>query len=474
VFTLLLLEVVARLAMPGCAPVRVRDGYFQNPLPLITGAPLSSFIPDGERLAEEKGPGELRVAVLGESSVAGAPLDVHAALPAMLYDQLVAALPDRAVTVVNMGRPGSVSANVYYYLLFLRRFAPDVIVFYMGMNDSVTMGGEQCVLVRHSAGHAVWRWFVERSWLLWTVRTWGPQMVWSVGGGSNEAATEGCEIWPFPQWTDLLVATARAMGAEVVIATPVANAAGVFEASDGGPRDRPATAAELDALPAVQRELLTCELTPGCDFPAVLRRALEDEPGGSDLEPLWESGWVGFQVELALRGRVWERAARRHGAQYIPFHDLLAAQAPHLTLTHPYLADALRLRPATYYWLAGLIRARIVSLVQGGAPADVPFPDAAAVAPYLLATEQTGVANAFYQLQRRAWLTAVPGLEFAVASFADGPHANPTRAAELRWARLTLAWMQRSVGVEPALPPDLAAELDGFDPLRGPTPLVGR
>ena len=115
IVALLIAELVATLTMPGIAPVLVRDDFYVNPLPLITGVgpplPLNQ-LPTGDPLPEEKQDNEFRVAVLGESSVAGSPFDVHLSFPAMLYDMLRdlagATAPDKLVRVINMGRPSSI------------------------------------------------------------------------------------------------------------------------------------------------------------------------------------------------------------------------------------------------------------------------------------------------------------------------------------------------------------------------------
>ena len=101
--TLLVLELVARLTMPGHAPVLLRDGIYLNALPLATGVAPSSLaeLPEGDPLPEDKRPGELRIFVFGESSVEGVPLGARASAPTMFHDLLVDVYPDRDITVVD-------------------------------------------------------------------------------------------------------------------------------------------------------------------------------------------------------------------------------------------------------------------------------------------------------------------------------------------------------------------------------------
>ena len=264
--TLAVLELVARLYMPSLAPTKLRDGVYRNTLPLLTGTagkpiPLRDLRSFGERLDEQKAAGELRIFVTGESSVDGSPFDVHASMPTMLYDELRRAFPKRSLTVVNLGRSSSIAANTFYYVLYMRRYEPDYVVFYMGMNDADGMPGEQCAPARHPRLHRAWRSLVSSSWAAWLVRAYGPQLLWSVSPRKSWYPPKDCPEQTFATWTGILTREARAMGAKVVIATPVVSAAAQLEATS--------TQDESSDLPILKEdylETLRCTLDDGCDL----------------------------------------------------------------------------------------------------------------------------------------------------------------------------------------------------------------
>lgn len=491
--TLAALELAARVFEPPRGPVLLREGYYENPLPLITG-PLgdgSSDAPAGERLPEAKAPGEVRVFVLGESSVWGAPLDTAAAMPAMLLDHLRSKSPGRRITVVNMGRPGSISANVYYYLLFIRRYSPDFIVFYMGMNDSETLGGEQCLLATRPALHAAWRPLAERSRLLWTLRAYGPGAVWrTTGRWRYEREESDCPVEPFPHWARLLVRTSRASGARVVIATPVQNAAAEFNPPDfDGSKGVP----ELSGLDAGYRKLLACRLSPGCDFSAALDAAFAarhdarkagryDDPARRGLEARFlermpparrEEAMAGRSLsfsalEVEAKARAWREAADAEGAELVEFHRILTGLSPRGILSERWFADSLRLTPEGYLLLARAVGGRLVSVMDGAPEAPLAVPRAGDTARYLAETRASGVRNAAEQFRYARYLTAAPGLLFAVAAFPPRACAEKGFCGEVEWARLALGWLRRQAGLPHGLPPGSAAGLEGFSPLKGP------
>lgn len=485
------LELAARLAMPARGPVLLREGYYENPLPLITG-PIgdgSAHVPAGERLPEAKRPGELRVFVLGESSVWGAPLDTAAAMPAMLLDDLRARSPGRAITVVNMGRPGSISANVYYYLLFIRRYSPDVVVFYMGMNDSDSLGGEQCLLAARPALHAAWRPLVERSWLLWTLRTFGPTAVWSfTRRWTYELEERDCAVPPFPRWTRLLVETARRSGAKVVIATPVQNVA-----EEIGPQDQDPSAGipEPSSMSPGFRKLIACELTEGCDFSAALEAAFiarhaarkagrTDDPKRKELEDRFLAGMTAERRERAMAGRyisfcalevedkarAWREAAAVPGAEVVDFHRILAGLSPRGVLSERWFSDSLRLRPEGYLLLARLIGGRIAFVLDGTPERPVAPPSRADAARYLEETRASGARNVLEQFHYGRYMSLVPGLKIAATAHSPRECARKGFCGEVEWARLSLGWLRREAGLPHGLPPPLAAKLTGFSPLR--------
>ena len=488
--TLGALELAARLAMPSRGPVLVREGYYANPLPLTTG-PIgsgSAHAPSGERLPEAKRPGEVRVFVLGESSVWGAPLDPDAAMPAMLLDDLRLRSPSRTFTVVNMGRPGSISANVYYYLLFIRRYSPDLVVFYMGMNDSDSIGGEQCLLATRPAAHSLWRALAERSWLLWTLRTFGPTKVWALTRRwTYQLPDRDCAQPPFPSWTRLLVETARKAGARVVIATPVQNVA-----EELGPQDLDPSKAipELSAMDEGYKRLVACQLTEGCDFSARLlaafaarhaarkagrvddegRKALE-ERALARLDPerrgrAMAAGYLSFcELEVEDKARAWRQAADAAGAEVVDFHRILAGLSPHGVLSERWFADSLRLKPEGYLLLARLVGGRIAFLLDGTPESPVAPPRPAETAAYLARTRASGAHNVLEQFHYGRYISLVPGLK-AAALLPAADCARRGFCGDIEWARLSLAWMREQTGLPHGLAPALAPKLRGFSPLR--------
>ena len=470
---LFVLETGARLLMPGRAPVLKRDSYYENPLPLITGPISTDYIPEGERLREDKEPNELRVFVFGESSVWGSPLDPYAAMPAMLYDQLQEALPDRKVTVVSMGRPGSVSANIYYYLLFARRFEPDFNVFYMGSNDGPKMPGEQCMLATRPSLHALWRALVSRSWLLWSVRSLLPTFLWRLSSQKVVDEDWDCATPSFHDWTKLLVRVSLDMGAKVVVATPVRNAAWEFELKPNVAD--PAGTISLDDKPPGYRELLRCELDPACDYELALKKA-QQERGFVGPSPdvtleelrrqLHHTGRASsFHIfEVDYKALAWQRATGQPDVELIPFHRHLEQVSPHGVLS-AYFADQMRLLPRGYYFLANHIAERILATLQGRAPAPVPPPEEADVARYIAETRASGTRNAEEQILFGEYLTSVPGLRFAVESFPPGTCEERKLCGKIEWSALTLGWLRLQVGLPHGLSPELAELLDGFSPL---------
>ncbi len=274
---LLLLELAAGVAMSRLGPVQVREGLYDNPLPLFTGhgGPAISLrdLPDGERMPRAKPADEVRIFIVGESSVAGSPLDVHASVPAMVVDELRARMPDRQFAVVNMGRPGSVSANAFYYTQFIGHYDPDFIVYFMGHNDTDALVGEQCLPVTSPRWHGLWRSAVRRSQTLWLVRTFGVQLLWAVTERGQWYSDERCPDRSFHLWTRILVEEAERTGATVIIPTPVVSAALDFEANFRG-RER---SGGMD-LPPLYRDAVACALEDDCDLGAHLSDVMASNP----------------------------------------------------------------------------------------------------------------------------------------------------------------------------------------------------
>jgi hypothetical protein len=454
------LEGAAHVALRSQAPVWVRDGLYENPLPLVTaeaGAPINlAFLPRGERrLAPEKAPGELRVAVVGESSVAGSPLDVHASMPAILLDELRRRLPETPVTVLNMGRPGSVSTNSFYYLVYLRRFAPDVIVFYMGMNDDAFQAGEQCLLGEHPWAYRAWLRLVEASGAVWLARTWGVQYLWRATHKTDWYKVADCSVPTYGLWTELLVRFARGMGARVVIADPVYSPVRFVVDPESAHSVEPARWRDDD------RALLRCALEDGCDVDAGVAAALSR----TRFPWLFSERYL-YLYDVALRATAWKRAALAAGAALIPFEELLASMSPHGLPSVHLFSDWLRLRPPSYLLLARLIADRIAWMQTGTyRPTPLVLPTLDEVRPYLDATQMSGMRNVLEQFHFHSLLPMISGLRFYLSVF-DGPSCERKHLCDsFAVGRLALAWLRREAGLDPGLPDDQRAALDAFDPL---------
>jgi len=500
-FTLLVLEIAARVYMPSIGPVRIRGGYYNNPLPLVTdqgGKPIDlKYLPEGERLPADKAEGELRVFVLGESSVEGSPLDVRASMPAMLYDLLAERFPDRQVTVVNMGRSSSVAANAYYYTLYADRYEPDFIVYYMGMNDSNTMGGEQCAPVSTPTLHGLWRFAVGHSWALWLTRTFGVQLLWRKGDRDNWYEGKDCPERSFHLWTEILVEAARSTGATPIVATPVISAATVLEANF----DR----AESDYLPPLTptyRETLACAVDDGCDLSARLLDVLQAAPELDErFWEFWDTSWCAWvagadedpaarpetarratlcrgwtrpraltlmdqhEEDVAYRAAAWERAVDRVGGELIPFDEILRQASPHGILAETWFADRQHLLPVGYLYLARLTFARIEHLLTGAPERSVAPPVAADARPYVDQSIQSGVSIAYEQLIRGWYITGLPMLTYAPVVFPPGTCERKGFCDDVDYARLAVGWIRQQVGLDPGLEPSLSARLADFRPL---------
>lgn len=453
---LVVLEVGAWRVVAGLGPVKVRDGLYANPLPLITGVggpPLDlRYLPRGERLAAERGPDEVRIAVFGESSVEGSPFDVEASFPAMLLDYLEENVPGRTFTVVNMGRSASIATNVYYYLMYIHTYRPDYVVFYMGMNDDPQLPGEPCMLGESPRLYGVWQALAERSWLLWLTRAYGPQIVWKHTGKSDWYGERDCSVPTFGLWTRELTRLARASGARVVIANPVMSALEPLEPTEH-PSDR-----KFPAKSDEYRRLLACALTEGCDLTA---RLLDDL-----AKPATEGGPSRLELhrrDLESRAAAWRAAALEYGAAQIPFHRLLAAISPHGLLAETYFADRQHLSPPGYLFLARLVGERLRLLMTGQPERPVAAPHVADLAPYLAATHSSGLSVLFEQFRRGHALAVVDGLRFSMAAFGGQP-PDPRFASEVARARIAWAWLRTVAGLDHGLPPELVPELEAFDP----------
>ncbi len=210
---------------------------YHHSLPVVNGLKYGvSVRRDGrDRLPRAADEDEVRVFVFGESSVQGSPWTPHESPAAMLRDQLAPRLGDRRLTVVNMGRGSAMTLDTYYYLLAARRYAPDVVIFYQGTNDLFD-GFEGCLPANHPTLHRLWRAAVRHSRLLWGVRVHGPSSLRRAASSTSRNSPSGparCSTPDgFEAWVSILVETAQATGAEVIVTTPIADVAAYIEAFD--------------------------------------------------------------------------------------------------------------------------------------------------------------------------------------------------------------------------------------------------
>jgi lysophospholipase L1-like esterase len=90
----------------------------------------------GEEFPAEKPPGELRVLCLGGSTTAGEEVRDEETYPAQLQALLRRRFPGRALRVINAGVPSySLRQSLDHFALRLRRFSPDIVTVYHGVND---------------------------------------------------------------------------------------------------------------------------------------------------------------------------------------------------------------------------------------------------------------------------------------------------------------------------------------------------
>ncbi|MDD5628087.1 MAG: SGNH/GDSL hydrolase family protein [Elusimicrobia bacterium] len=445
------LEFSARRVVASRGPVLLRDGIYVNTLPLVTGVAPPSMRPllDGARLPERKPPGEARIFVFGESSVEGAPLDVNASPPTMLYDRLARAYPNRAIKVINMGMTASICANTYYQLLYARRYEPDVLIFYMGMNDGGGhMPGEQSWPVTRPLFHRFWRGLMERSQLFWCAKVYGPPFLWSLRSRSpnRDLTQERGTGDPFPEWADLLVRIAASTGAKVIVTTPVRSAVSEIE-----PAIHSVAAAPDDSVPMRDdyRRLLACRLTDACDFIALFK---EQATGGED-PPLDR-----HLRKADAKAEAWKSAADRYGAELIDFHSALEDLSPHRVVADRYFADEIHLTPEGYGFLARLWFEHISGSWDGRKPRAPSPPVYDDVKEYYKAAKNNGMAVFMMYLARGWYLTAVPGLEM-VAQHCPGGERDGL-------ADVSLGWLRQRAGLPAGGSREFAKKVKAFNPKR--------
>ena len=468
--TFLLLEIVARIFMPHHAPILLRDGIYINTLPRVTGFSLTDHSHNGgKRLEEHKPEGEVRIFVLGESSVEGNPFCHRASPPTMLFDFLAESGTFENIKIVNMGRGGSISASTYYHLLLLRRYEPDYIIFYMGTNDEPEMPGEQCMPIRHPRIYRMWRSLVEHSWLLWTVRSLGPGLL---PRGNPIRQTEGwdCPGDPFPLWTDILVRVATETGARVIVTSPVKSDVAAIE-----PGIEPTDDGSLDfsSMRDSYRRLLVCRLSDPCDFSAAFKMYSSDSPTAEwrgdvrpsddedvdedegadelDVSPIDEN--IGLLENYA---KAWKKSADRFGADFIDFHRSLREASQHRVLAEGFFTDEVHLTLKGYAFLARHWQEHLEARLEGSESDRVTVPTPDVYRRYAKANTVTPAAAGFY-LRQGALLTILPTLEFAST---DCPQRECREQA-----RVALGWIRQQIGLDADLPPALLPMLTDFDPV---------
>ncbi|MCX5796295.1 MAG: SGNH/GDSL hydrolase family protein [Elusimicrobia bacterium] len=459
VLVLSVLESAARLFVSSQGPVWLRDGIYLNPLPLVTGVvpqPMRRF-PRGLRLPERKPSGEVRIFVFGESSVEGAPLDANASAPTMLYDMLVKAYPDRAIKVINMGRTASICASAYYYLLYARRYDPDFLIFYMGMNDG-NMPGEQRWPVSRPGFHRLWRGLMGKSQLFWCARVFVPPFLWSLRPPKRpnrnpaqvrDPAQGPGALDPFPRWADLLVTIAAETGAKVIVTTPVRSAVSQIEPPihsliDAGEKSIPMT--------DDYRRLLACRLTDTCDFIALFKAMATGKPGGRSDGDL---PMVRHMREVDARAKPWQSAAERNGADFIDFHAALEKASPHRVVADRYFADEIHLSPEGYCFLARSWFERIKGYWDGTEPREPKPPVYDDVKDYYKAVKNTGTPVFMMYLAKGWFLTAIPGLEMISQRCPGG------KCDEL--AAVALGWLRQKAGLPPKGSREFSEKVKAFD-----------
>ena len=458
--TLVGLEIAASFVPSRFAPRRLRDGIYLSTLPLATGLAAPQFDIEagslGEPLSEDKPEGQVRVFVFGESSVAGTPYGPAGSAPTALHDALVRALPGRDVVVVNMGRPASVIVNTYYNLLFIERYAPDVVVFYLGINDGVSPRAEGCWAGEHELLHGIWRGLVEHSQLLWVTRSLGPAALWreSITGSGSSEDGGSCSTRTFGFWADLVVARARDMGAQVVAATPVRSEAYALEDPE----------AKIDGVPfegksALYLDLLACAVTETCDLTARFLDAMSDAP-----KALADGRRFNLEV-LDELGDAWRSAAEAHGARLVPFRHVLAEASPGgILLSGRWFSDEVHLTHRGYVFLARAWLPHVLLALGEHVPPELARPEpprAADLRDYPGSPGSHDPMSMISTYLRRGWLiSVVPGLQdLAVPTtpcWTDG-------CLDEAQARVALTWLHWRAGAAPDLDPTQLERARAFE-----------
>jgi lysophospholipase L1-like esterase len=461
--TLMLLEAAARNLAPDPAPRHLRDGIYVNSLPLVTGlSPLGfpEMVTD-VRLPTAKSPGEYRVFVYGESSIEGRPRDQHSSAATLLHDMLVKEHAGRQITVANMGRTGSISANVFYYLLESRRFRPDAIIFYFGMNDNARLPGESCAPLLSPRFHGAWRQLVRHSGLFRYVRMYVPQLLWK--GQTVQEEGSYCAGDSFALWADILVELASEIAPVVIVTSPVLS---VLSAVEADHRDLQWQAMDLE-----YRDLVHCYLSPGCSFEehfahltrppehslgSVLRQVVAGRP--RSLHEYAAERRTDVVKTVEGKARIWREATARHGALFVEFHRSLASVSAFglWGLTRGFLSDEIHLTVRGNQFLAAHWAEALRPVLSGVSGREPALPRFGEALDYVNAS--VPVYSMPFNYIRRGWLiSALPLFEEELA--------YPVEEARKTMARLMLGWTRRGAGLDADMPASLDSCLGWFDPL---------
>lgn len=458
-FLPLALEGVARL-LPTPAPIRLRDGIYVTRLPLVSSVSRDFHPPrPDDPLHHDKAPGELRIFVFGESSVAGAPFGPEASGSAMLHDLLAPLLPDRRVTVVNMGVPASTLLDTWYYLLESVRFAPDIVVFYQGNNEQYVASGERRLPVTRPDLHGFWRFAVRHSRMLQVMRVFKARMSQQAnvfGGNENrllDPPPPDC-AWEdgFAAWADIVMGEARRMGTRPLVLTPVRSPAamvefdGLFDAAGGPVEER------LASFPDDYRAAVRCVLDLSCDtrdpmatlaarqirhprkmgavFGGLGRfegdRLVPDRPGMT-----FQDHYRWFHDTTRT---LWRTAADRHGAVFTDFASALEKFSGGLMLP-PSLVDEVHLTvEGNWRWSAWTTREILAMLGRDAEVAPDPWGPLPDLDPYRKASnEPRALAHLFVQFLETRSMGLIASLYVRELL----AHHNGPLAREMRDALLT-------------------------------------
>ena len=482
-FALLVLEILARIFVPIPSPIHYRDGIYANVLPMVNGYSQSGDLVgiDGPPLSVEREDGDLRIFVFGESSVAGYPWGIAGSAPAMLYDQLHGLFPERRLQVVNMGRTASFSIDAFYYLLSIERFEPDIVIFYVGYNDFFVEGTEQCFATAHPLMYGVWQWAVSHSRLLWTVRARGP--AYTRGEEDPTATVEDgdpgdCDPdQAFRRWAEILVETAQSMGSHVLVTTILGNPLSVVEDVERF-REVATVDERLQSLDESYRDVLRCVLTDRCDSIAeigafLLHNELADAPGSrfwasratrdGQVEPEHLRQVVAQHLlspgSMTERARVWRELSQEMDADLVDLGAELTRAAYDAYHSGGIFVDDAHLTLDGYWFLARLWTIMIARHLGLENASEVIPLDLHGTAEEHYLQELERVATAARAVLTHRGVTGPVTGEVVIAA------KNLLLAESLgsETASLFLAWLRLKVGLEDAVPPDLADRVRDLD-----------